>query len=89
MRTVLHVISWLILSFWLVAIASPGVAAMSAFTQLPAEGAEIPTYRAFFGEDQAAMGRMVAGYVTDPIFRATDLIQCFLAPAALLFALLE
>lgn len=89
MRIVIHVMSWLILSLWLASIVSPGVAAMSAFTQLPAEGASIDVYKPYFGDDQAGMGRMVAGYVTDPIFSATDAVQWLLAPAALVLALLE
>ncbi|MDG2031754.1 MAG: hypothetical protein P8J45_12185 [Phycisphaerales bacterium] len=89
MRIVLHVLSWLVLSLWLATIVSPGVAAISAFTQLPAEGASIAVYEPFFADDRAGMGRMVAGYVTDPIFSATDAVQWLLAPAALLLALLE
>lgn len=89
MRTLIHVLSWLVLSLWLAAIVSPGVAAMSAFTQLPAEGASIAVYEPFFGDDRAGMGRLVAGYVTDPIFTATDAVQWLLAPVALVLTLIE
>ena len=62
---------------------------MSAFTQLPALGAELPEYRGFFGEDREGMGRLVAGFVTDPVFRVSGLAQLVLAPLALLLAGLE
>ncbi len=84
----LHILFWLVLCLWFSMIVSPGVAAISAFTQLPEQGAMIPTYTDFFENDQEGMGRMVAGYVTDPIFLATDMVQWFLAPAALLLAIL-
>ena len=57
---------------WFAAVVAPAIAAMSAFTVLPKEGASIPRYEAYFADDPAGMGRMVAGYVTDPVFVVTD-----------------
>jgi hypothetical protein len=88
MRRPLHILFWLTLSMWLALIAAPAMTAISAFTQLPRQGAMIPEYEAYFAEDPEGMGRMVAGYVTDPVFIATDRTQWIMAPLALLFGIL-
>ena len=68
---------------------SRSIAAISAFTQIPEQKATIATYSAYFGDDHQGMGRMVAGFVTDPVFIITDLAQWFLAPITCILALLE
>lgn len=88
MRTVLHILFWLVTCLWFTMVAAPGIAAISAFTQLPEQGAMIPTYADHFANDPEGMGRLVAGYVTNPIFIASDMVQWFLAPTALLLAIL-
>jgi hypothetical protein len=89
MRRILHIIFWLALVLWVAVVVAPAIAAISAFTVLPEKGASIAQYQAYFAEDPAGMGRMVAGFVTDPIFIATDAIQWVLAPLVLLLAILE
>ena len=77
------------MALWLAMIIAPGMAGMSAFTQLPEQQAEIAQYREFFGSDHKGMAQLVAGYVTAPIFAFTDIAQWILAPLALLLVLLE
>lgn len=89
MRKTVHILFWLVLAFWLASVIAPAIAAISAFTVLPEQKASIATYEAFFGDDTEGMGRMVAGYVTNPVFIVTDWIQWFLAPAAFILALVE
>ena len=66
---------WLALIVWVAVIAASGTAAMVAFTRLPELGVVMPGTEAFFGDDTAAAGRFVAGYVTNPIFVAGDWIR--------------
>ncbi len=66
---------WLALIIWLAAIATPAAAAMVAFTRLPELQVAIPASEAYFDGDSAAAGRFVAGYVTNPIFVASDSIR--------------
>ena len=89
MRKVLHVIFWLALVLWVAAVAAPAIAAATAFTVLPAKGVILPEYSAYFANDPEGMGRMVAGYVADPVFVITDAAQWVLAPLVLLLAIIE
>ena len=89
MRKTIHLLLLVVMALWLAMIIAPGMAGMSAFTQLPERHAEIAEYRDFFGEDHKAMGQMVAGFVTAPIFAFSDVAQWILAPLALLLVLLE
>ena len=89
MRKTIHLLVFIVMALWLAMIVVPGMAGMSAFTQLPERHAEIAEYRDFFGEDHKAMGQMVAGFVTAPIFAFSDVAQWILAPVALVLALLE
>ena len=89
MRKLIHLLLFLVMASWLAMIVAPGMAGMSAFTQLPEHQAEIAQYRDFFGSDHKGMGQLVAGYVTAPIFAFSDVAQWILAPLALLLVLLE
>ena len=80
---------WLVLTGWIAALIAPGAAAMSAFTALPALGVEVPSHAAFFADDPDGAGRFAAGFVTYPIFLATDRIQLVLAGIAMLLVLVE
>ena len=68
MRKLIHLLLFLVMALWLAMIIAPGMAGMSAFTQLPEQQAEIAQYREFFGSDHKGMAQLVAGYVTAPIF---------------------
>ena len=75
LRSVAAAAWWLALIAWIAAIVAPGAAAMVAFTRLPDLDVSIPASRAYFDGDAAAAGRFVAGYVTNPIFVASDSIR--------------
>ena len=72
MKAMASVIWWICIVTWCAAIVAPGSAAIAAFTRLPAIEATMPGIEAFFAEDPAGAGRFVAGYVTNPIFIASD-----------------
>ena len=78
---------WLCIVIWCAAIATPGGAAIAAFTRLPAVEATMPGISAYFADDPAGAGRFVAGYVTNPIFLASDMV-CLGSALGCLLALL-
>ena len=69
---------WLALVTWTAAIAIPGAAAMIAFTRLPRLGVTMDGIQDYFAGDPEAAGRFVAGFVTNPLFMASD-VACFVA----------
>jgi len=84
-----HMLFWLTLTLWVAAVILPGAAGISAFIELPERHASIDTYSAYFGDDTKGMGRLVAGFVIDPLFVFTNIAQWILAPAACVLALFE
>lgn len=87
MKILASILWWLGIVIWFAAIATPGGAAISAFTQLPALEATMPGIADYFSDDPAGAGRFVAGYVTNPIFLVSHTI-CFWSAAGCLLALL-
>ena len=69
---------WLALVTGTTAIAIPGAAAMIAFTRLPRLGVTMEGTQDYFAGDPEASGRFVAGFVTNPLFLASD-VACFVA----------
>lgn len=68
-------IYWLLLTLWIAALISAGVAAGGVFFTLQRIGLTVDAYRSAFGDDTAEHGRLVGGMVMEPIFFATDLVQ--------------
>ena len=87
MRALLYVLFWLSLVLWVAAVIAPVPAAISAFITIPSYEPVVPEYAAYFNDDAAGMGRLLAGFVTDPIFRVADLAQWFLASATFVLSL--
>ena len=87
MRIIASIVWWICIVTWCAAIVAPGSAAIAAFTRLPAIEATMPGIGAFFAEDPAGAGRFVAGYVTNPIFIASD-IACLASAIGVVIALL-
>lgn len=79
MRRLLAAAWWCVLSIWLVCAVAPGVVAISAFTTLPSLGITVTDAHAFLGDRAAANGRFAAGYVTDPVFQVSDIVQLALS----------
>ena len=67
---------WLGLTIWVAALASGGVAAIGVFTTLPAMGLRISEFEPHLGDDTREHGRLAGGKVMEPIFTATDYVQC-------------
>lgn len=72
-RCLVSILVWLSLATWFTAVVSAGVSAMGIFATLPGLEPILPTYSMLSPE---AQGRIAAGLVTEPIFTATDLVQC-------------
>jgi len=72
-RSLVSILSWLSLAAWFAAVVSAGVSAMGIFATLPGLEPVLPGYTMLPPE---AQGRIAAGLVTEPIFTATDLVQC-------------
>lgn len=92
MRTIASVLWWLSIVTWCAAIVAPGAAAISSFTRLPAIEATMPGIDSFFAGDPGGAGRFVAGYVTNPIFIASDsacLASAIIAAVALVLGRLR
>ncbi len=68
---------------WIAAIVSSGVVAASAFTTLPDLEISSPLADAYFGDDQPAIGRFIAGFVTNPVFLASDRVRMVAAGCVL------
>lgn len=85
--TIASVIWWLTLVAWTAAIIAPAATAMSAFTSLPTMDLTTDRIESFFGDDTEAAGRFIAGYVTHPVFQASDRVQtgCAVVGIVLLF----
>jgi len=75
MSTLATVVWWLTLVAWTAAIIAPAATAMSAFTSLPAMEVRTDRIEPFFAEDTEGAGRFIAGYVTHPVFQASDRVQ--------------
>lgn len=75
MMTIAALAWWLTLVAWTAAIIAPAATAMSAFTSLPAMNVTTERIETFFEEDTQAAGRFIAGYVTHPVFQASDRVQ--------------
>ena len=78
---------WLALVIWTTSIAIPGAAAMIAFTRLPPLGITMSGTEDYFAGDAEASGRFVAGFVTNPLFVASD-VACFAAATIAWIAML-
>ena len=63
---------WILLAAFFALAVAPAMTAISAFTTLPELGISVSGYEDFFGADHQAQGRLAAGFVTDPVFRQTD-----------------
>jgi hypothetical protein len=88
MSRVISLLWWVVLAVWFATAIAPAVTAMSAFTQLQALPLTVTDYHDYLGDDPQANGRLAAGFVTDPVFRVTDIVQIALAVlAVILFAL--
>ena len=72
------------LALWLAALLASGAVAIAAFTTLPDLELATPTTSRFFGDDTEAAGRYLAGFVTNPVFLASDRVR---AAAAMLVVL--
>lgn len=72
---VLSMCWWILLAAWLVLATAPAITAISAFTNLQELGLSVSGYDSYFGDDSRAQGRLAAGFVTDPVFRITDIAQ--------------
>ncbi len=72
-RCLASILVWLSLAIWFAAVVSAGVSAMGIFATLPGLEPVLPAYSMLSPE---AQGRIAAGLVTEPIFTATDLVQC-------------
>lgn len=66
---------WIALVAWIAAIIVPGATAMVAFTRLPQLDLSMAGAEAFFGGDSEGAGRFIAGYVTNPLFLASDRVR--------------
>lgn len=75
---------WVLLAAWFAAATAPALTAISAFTQLQELGITVNGHQAYLGDDPLANGRFAAGYVTDPVFRITDIAQYVIAGCVLL-----
>ena len=84
MKITASILWWLCIVVWIAAIATPGGAAIAAFTRLPALEASMPGIEAYFADDPAGAGRFVAGYVTNPIFLVSDTVSLIAAAGCLL-----
>lgn len=81
-RPIAAIVFRLALVAWIAAMIAPAVAAMVAFPRLAEFGVVLPGSEAYFVDDAAAAGRFVAGYVTNPIFVASDRVRLIAAVAA-------
>ena len=87
MNRVIAALWWVVLSIWLVCGIAPSIVAISAFTTLPSLGISVTNYESFLGESALANGRFAAGFITEPVFQASDIVQLALAVfAVMLFA---
>lgn len=66
---------WILLATFFALAISPAITAISAFTNLQDIGISVEGYQAYLGDDHRAQGRLAAGFVTDPVFRITDIAQ--------------
>lgn len=79
-------LSWL-LALWLSCGIAVVIAAVSAFPTLAGRGVIVPGYEILVESgDDAASGRLAAGFVMDRVFALTDLAQWFLAPLSAIAA---
>ena len=79
-------LSWL-LALWLSCGIAVVIAAVSAFPTLAGKGVIVPGYEILVESgDDAASGRLAAGFVMDRVFATTDLAQWILAPLAAIVA---
>lgn len=66
---------WILLATWFLLAVAPAITAISAFANLQELGLSVEGYEAYLGDDSRAQGRLAAGFVTDPVFRITDMAQ--------------
>lgn len=88
-RIILASAWWSALTIWFAAIIAPAAAAMVAFPRLPEIEAVIPATGAFFSGDPESAGRFVAGFVTNPIFVASDVVRLAVVGVAWLSVLVS
>ena len=78
-----------LLTVWIAAMFASGVVAIAAFTSLPDLELSTPAAEAFYGDDTEGVGRYVAGFVTNPVFVASDRIRSVAAIAILLLIVIS
>ncbi len=77
----------MLLALWIACGIAVVIAAVSAFPTLAGKGVVVPGYEILVESgDDAASGRLAAGFVMDRVFATTDLAQWFLAPLAAIAA---
>ena len=79
---------WVLLTFWFTAAIAPAIAGISTFTELQKLGIIVTDYNTYLGDDPTANGRMAAGFVTNPLFRITDIAQMIIAACAMVVLVL-
>ena len=74
------------LSLWLAVVFAAGLSASVTFTVLPPMEPNIPGYESL---DPEMRGRLIAGLVTEPVFRIADWSQIALCPLTILVIVLQ